>query len=147
MPIIIIETEIRASAEAAFDLSLSVDAHSDSMAKSKERAVAGVTTGVMGAGDEVTWQATHFAVPIRMTSAITEYERPHRFVDEQTKGPFAYWRHEHRFEQSDGNVRMTDRIEFAAPFGVLGRLVESVILNRYMSRLIRQRNQWLKSEL
>ena len=147
MTVLVIDTLIGADVEAVFDLSLSVDAHTGSMARAKERAIAGVTSGVLRAGDEVTWQATHFFVPIRMTSAITAYERPLRFVDEQSRGPFLYWHHEHRFEQFGSATRMTDRILFAAPFGIFGRLAERLILNRYMRKLIVQRNQWLKSAL
>jgi len=83
-----LETLIAAPVAACFDLSLSVDAHTVSMAASGERAVAGVTSGVMKLGDTVTWRARHFGIAFRMTSAITYYERPIRFVDEQQRGPF-----------------------------------------------------------
>jgi hypothetical protein len=48
--------------------------------------IGGVTTGVMRLGDSVTWRARHFGVVFRMTSAITEYQPPSRFVDEQRGG-------------------------------------------------------------
>lgn len=147
MPTCIIETRIAAPAERCFALSLSVDAHTDSMARSGERAVAGVTSGEIGPGQSVTWTARHFGIRLRMTSRITAYERPTRFVDEQTAGPFARWWHEHTFEAVDGGTRMVDRVEFAAPFGVLGRVVEGLLLTRYVERLIRQRNAWLVREL
>lgn len=73
---------IKATQPAVFDLSLSVDAHLESMAGSRERAVAGVTTGSIGLGEEVTWRAVHFGLPFRMTTRIIELERPTRFVDE-----------------------------------------------------------------
>ena len=44
----------------------------------------------MSLGQTVTWQARHFGLPFRMTSKITEYERPTHFVDEQVSGPFAF---------------------------------------------------------
>jgi hypothetical protein len=78
-----LETLIAAPAPNCFDLSLSVEAHTDSMAESGERAIAGVTSGVMKLGDTVTWRARHFGITFRMTSAITEYQRPIRFVDER----------------------------------------------------------------
>jgi hypothetical protein len=73
--------------ERCFELSLSVDAHRESMARSGERAVAGVTSGVMRQGDTVTWRARHFGLPFHLTSRISEYSEPTRFVDEQVKGP------------------------------------------------------------
>ena len=132
--------------EELFDLARSIDAHKDSMARSREEAVAGVTSGLISLGQEVTWRAWHFGVPLRMTSRITEMEAPVFFVDEQVKGPFRRFRHVHEFsEDSDGTV-MVDRIEFAAPFGPMGRLVEKLVLTRYLHELIEQRNQHLTGD-
>jgi ligand-binding SRPBCC domain-containing protein len=143
-----IETRIAAPVAACFDLSLSVDAHANSMAASGERAVAGVMSGVMTLGDSVTWRARHFGIPFRMTSAITEYKRSERFVDEQQRGPFSYWWHEHTFHPLEsGATTMIDVIRFRSPFGPLGGAVDRVLLGRYMERLIRQRNAWLVQAL
>ena len=144
---LLIETRIDAPIERCFALSLSIDAHTGSMASSSEQAIAGVTSGEIGPGQTVTWSARHFGVRFRMTSLISAYERPHRFVDEQVRGPFRHWWHEHLFDAVGQQTRMVDRIEFTAPFGPLGRLVERLVLERYMRRLIEQRNQWLKQEL
>lgn len=145
MPRIVLTTTIAATARTCFELSLSVDAHTSSMAASGERAVGGVTSGVMRLGDTVTWRARHGGIPFRMTSRITEYDAPRRFVDEQVSGPFARWWHEHRFEERDGVTTMTDTVEYAAPFGLLGRLVERWLLTGYLTRLLEQRNRWLAS--
>lgn len=132
--------------EELFDLARSIDVHKDSMARSREEAIAGVTSGLISLGQEVTWRAWHFGVPLRMTSRITEMEAPVFFVDEQVKGPFRRFRHVHEFsEDSDGTV-MVDRIEFAAPFGPMGRLVEKLVLTRYLHKLIEQRNQHLTGD-
>lgn len=148
MRTISIETTIAAPVAACFDLSLSVDAHANSMAASGERAVAGVMSGAMTLGDSVTWRARHFGIPFRMTSAITEYERPERFVDEQRRGPFQRWWHEHTFiVLSPCQTLMVDRVEFRSPLGPIGLLADVSVLDRYMTRLLRQRNAWLKSTL
>ena len=144
---IVLTTHVRASVDACFTLSLSVDAHTSSMGASGERAVAGVTSGVMGAGDTVTWEARHFGLPFRMTPKITEYERPRRFVDEQQRGPFRSWWHEHRFEEHEGWTDMTDVVVYRAPLGPVGRAADALILRRYMTRLLMTRNAWLKREL
>lgn len=147
MPLIVLTTEINASQEQCFEMSLSVDAHTASMRASGERAVAGVRSGRMVLGDSVTWEARHFGLPFRMTSRITEYEAPTRFVDEQTKGPFAAWWHEHRFEPAGEATLMSDVVRYRSPLGTVGRLVDHVGLEDYMTRLLRQRNEWLKREL
>jgi ligand-binding SRPBCC domain-containing protein len=71
-----------------------------------------------------------------MTSRVTRLDYPASFVDEQVKGPFKAFRHVHEFAATDAGSVMTDRIEFTAPFGPLGWLVERVILRRYLERLI-----------
>ncbi|MCB5283119.1 MULTISPECIES: SRPBCC family protein [Micrococcaceae] len=125
--------------EQLFDRARSIDVHVDTMASSGERAVAGVTEGLIGAGDEVTWRARHFGVPLTMTSRVTSFDYPTWFVDEQVKGPFKAFRHVHEFASNDAGAVMTDRIEFSAPFGPLGWLVERLILRRYLQRLIAAR--------
>ncbi|MEZ2391863.1 SRPBCC family protein [bacterium RCC_150] len=137
-------THIALEPGKVFDLARSVDAHVGSMASSRERAIGGVTSGEMSEGDEVTWQAWHFALPLRMTSGITQFQFPDSFTDEQVRGPFRFFRHLHEFRPDDGGTLMIDRVEFAAPFGALGRLAEKMVLRRYLHRLIEQRNQYLK---
>lgn len=126
-----------------FDLARSVDAHKDSMARSREDAVAGVRSGLISLGQQVTWRAWHFGVPIRMTSRITEMEAPDYFVDEQVKGPFRRFRHVHEFKEDSTGTTMVDRIEFTAPFGLVGRVVERLVLARYLRTLVETRNRHL----
>lgn len=140
-------TELDAPPERAFALSLDIGAHERSMAATDERAVAGTTTGTIGLGESVTWRARHFGIVWRMTSRITALEAPHRFVDEQVRGPFARFHHVHRFEPSARGTRMVDEIEFRAPLGPLGVLAERVALARYLPRLITERNASLAAEL
>ncbi len=141
-----LRTAINAPIELVFDLSRDVDAHLASMEESSERAVGGVTSGVLELGDEVTWRAKHFGVPFVMTSRITEMERPHRFVDEQVKGPFSRFRHVHRFEVDGEATHMVDEISFDAPLGPIGQLVEALFLGGYLEKLIAERNEYLKAE-
>jgi len=138
-------TDIAAPVQKVFDLSLEIDAHLDSMAASGEKAIGGVTSGRIGLGEQVTWKARHCGVVWTMTSTITELDEPHRFVDEQLRGPFHAFRHEHLFEQQGDGTRMTDSITFEAPFGPIGRVAESAVLGRYLPKLIAERNAFLKT--
>ena len=139
---------IAAPVGACFDLSLSVDAHTASMHRSGERAVGGVTRGTMKLGDTVTWRARHFGIAFRMTAAITRYQYPSRFVDEQLHGPFRRWWHEHTFTRAaNGDTVMTDVVRFQSPLGPLGTLADRLVLDRYLPHLLRQRNAWLKATL
>ena len=140
------QAQLPVDPETAFDLSLSIDAHLESFERSGERAVGGVTAGVIGLGEFVTWRARHFGITWTMTSTITEWDRPRRFVDEQRRGPFRSFRHEHRFEPVSDGTRLLDHVEFEAPFGLLGRAVERLVLARYLRRLIDVRNAFLVTE-
>jgi len=138
-------TETPLSVEALFDLSLDIDAHVASMARSRERAVAGVVSGRIGLGETVTWRARHLGVWWTMTSQITTLDRPIRFVDQQVRGPFRSFIHEHRFERLEAGSRMTDTVTLASP--VFGSLAERLVLVPYLRRLIRNRNAHLLAAL
>ncbi|MHA7298264.1 SRPBCC family protein [Pseudarthrobacter sp. MDT3-1] len=136
-------TESALPPERLFDLARSVDAHVDSQRGAGERAIAGVMSGLIDEGQEVTWRARHFGVPLTMTSRITALEFPASFTDDQVRGPFKSFRHVHEFQATETGSIMTDRVEFTAPFGILGRLAERLILRGYLQRLIAHRGRFL----
>jgi ligand-binding SRPBCC domain-containing protein len=144
MPTIRLETYINAPIECCFDLSLSVDLHTQSMTHTRERPIAGVTTGLMRLGDTVTWEAVHFGFRLHLTSKITAYERPHRFTDEMVKGAFQQLHHTHEFVPQPPGTLMRDVFTFRAPLGILGRVAETLVLTRYMKALLLARNSYLK---
>ena len=137
-----LRTPLTMSVGEAFARSLSIDVHLASMARSRERAIGGITSGRIGLGEEVTWRAWHFGVPVTMTSRITELEAPHRFVDEQVRGPFRSFRHVHAFASDGDGTLMIDRVVLQAPLGGVGRLAETVV-GPYVRRLIVDRNAYL----
>ena len=146
MTVIDLVTDIDAPIERVFDLARDLDLHARSMAHTGERAVAGRTTGLAEVGDTVTWQARHFGRWWSLTSRITSVEAPVRFEDVQERGPFACFRHEHRFERRGDGTRMHDHWEHRSPLGALGRMVDALILGRYMRALLVRRNDALKRE-
>ncbi|MFP3488758.1 cell division protein, partial [Staphylococcus sp. SIMBA_130] len=76
MPIIYLETLIDAPIQTCFDYARNVDAHMKSTEQTKEKAIDGVTEGLMRAGDTVTWEATHFGIRQRLTAKITGTNEP-----------------------------------------------------------------------
>lgn len=141
-----LETQIAAPIERVFDLARDIDFHQRSMAHTGERAVGGRTSGMIGLGETVTWRARHLGLSWSLTSRITAFEPPVRFVDEQVSGPFAWFRHEHRFEATPGGTRMIDEWRHAAPFGPIGRLVDALLLGPLLRRLLVHRNAALARE-
>jgi ligand-binding SRPBCC domain-containing protein len=146
VPVIVLRTRVAAPPSRCFDLARDVDLHQRSTAPSRERAVAGVTSGLLGLGDQVTWEATHFGVRQRLTSRITEFDPPRRFVDEMVRGAFRRFRHEHQFLAVEGGTEMVDIFDYTSPLGPLGRLADVLFLRHYMTQLLRERNAFLKHE-
>jgi ligand-binding SRPBCC domain-containing protein len=115
-----------------------------SSSSTKERAVAGVTSGMVELGDEITWEATHFGVKLHLTSKIIAYDIPFKFVDEMLRGPFERWHHTHLFEPGVGKTRMIDEVKYASPFGGIGSIVDALYLEKYMRRFLLTRNAHIK---
>jgi ligand-binding SRPBCC domain-containing protein len=137
-------TVIEAPVERVFDLARSIDAHMASTEGTCERAVGGVTSGLIGENQEVTWEARHFGVKQKLTVRITKFERPRLFQDEMIQGAFKCMRHTHEFVAHGLGTEMRDTFEFDAPLGFLGRIAEFLILARYMKRFLITRNTALK---
>ena len=144
MPTILLSTEIKADIQICFDLSRSIDLHKLSTAKTKEEAIAGITSGLIKQGEFVTWEATHFGIRQKLTSRITAFEKPFHFRDEQEKGPFKFIKHDHYFEQNGDFVRMKDIFEFDSPFGILGKIFNQIVLTKYLTKFLVERNQLIK---
>lgn len=144
MALIEIHTTIDAPADVCFMLSLSVDVHKESVASTREKAIAGITSGTMKLHDTVTWQARHFGFNLTMTSQIAAYDRPHYFVSEMLKGPFKKLYHQHLFKEVNGKTVMTDLFELQAPLGFLGKVAERCFLRAYMKKFLLMRNAYIK---
>lgn len=128
MPIIKLTTFIQSSQEIVFDLSRSIDLHKISTQKTDEEAIAGVTTGLIGLDESVTWRAKHFGVYQKLTSKITTFDKPHSFTDEMVKGAFKSFKHQHIFKKTESEVEMTDIFEYKSPFGIFGKLADTIFL-------------------
>jgi len=144
MPTITITTIVNATPELCFDLSRSIDLHTISTKQTGERAVAGVTTGLINLNETVTWRAKHFGIWQHLTSKITEYDRPVYFVDEMVKGAFARFKHEHHFKQQGNQTIVTDIFDYTSPLGILGRIADKLFLETYMYKLLLERNRVIK---
>ncbi|MEL4309106.1 SRPBCC family protein [Joostella sp. CR20] len=144
MPRIELRTEINADKEIVFDLSRSIDLHKISTEHTNETAIAGKTSGLIGLKESVTWRAKHFGIYQKLTSIITEFDRPNYFVDEMVSGAFSEFKHEHHFTELNGGTLMTDYFDYKSPFGILGKLADSLFLKKYMIELLTERNRVVK---
>jgi ligand-binding SRPBCC domain-containing protein len=144
MPRIEIATDIAAPIDRVFDLARSIDVHQESQTRHREKAVAGWTSGLIEAGETVTWEAVHFGIRQRLTSRIDSMTRPVHFRDSMVAGAFRSFVHDHHFEEIPGGTRMSDVFEYVAPLGVLWRWADLLFLDRYMRCLLEERNAVIK---
>lgn len=144
MPVINLTTRIHAPPGICFQLALNVDLHAVSTQQTQEKIVAGVRTGVLQLGDSVTFRARHFGIWQTLTSKVTELDAPHYFCDVMQRGAFKRMRHEHYFTAEQGATLMRDVFSFESPLGWLGKLVDALVLKRYLRRFLIKRGQVLQ---
>jgi ligand-binding SRPBCC domain-containing protein len=144
MDTIRLTTWINAPVERCFKLSTSVELHIASAAATHEEAVEGVTAGLIGKGDTVTWRGRHFGLRLRHTSRIDAWRPYTYFRDVMVKGAFRRFEHEHYFAAMDDGTRMRDELRFSAPLGALGRFATKMFLRRHLTTLLTRRNAVIK---
>ena len=145
MPVIELATSIAAPVDRVFDLARSIDLHTHSAAGTGERAVAGVTAGLIGLGQEVTWRARHCGIWQSLTVRVTAFERPTYFADTMLRGVFRRMEHHHYFEQSASGTTMRDVFSFQSPLGILGRITDFLFLTRYLRSFLVERHRAIKA--
>lgn len=144
MACIELSTVIAAPLQRCFDLSLSIDLHMASATGKRERAIAGVTSGLIGFGQQVTWKTRQFGLNISHTSLISAYRAPVYFQDRMVQGVFRRFCHDHFFELQNGNTLMKDHLEFDFSFAVVNRLVEPLFVAPRLRALLERRNAFIK---
>lgn len=80
-------------------------------------------------------------VPVRWRTRINVWQPPHRFVDEQLRGPYRQWIHEHTFEPREGGTLARDLIKYAVPFDFL---VHRFFVRRDVEKIFAFRTQALQ---
>ena len=144
MPQLVLETFIKAPAEVCFDLMRDIRLHTETTMETGERAVAGVTDGKIGLGQTVTFEGKHLGFRQRLTVVVTEFERPRLFTDEMTEGNFKSFKHVHELIDRDAGTMMKDTLIWTSPLGLLGRLVDTLLLENHLRNLVSKRNAKLK---
>src|SRR5690606_2630303 len=86
----------------------------------------------MKVGATIDYKLRIHGAPIRWRTRITAWEPPYRFVDEQIRGPYRLWRHEHRFTAEGGGTLAEDRVSYA-PIG--GAPAQALFVGRDVRRI------------
>jgi ligand-binding SRPBCC domain-containing protein len=83
------------------------------------------------AGQIIDYRVTPlFGIPLFWRTEITTVKNGEFFIDEQRKGPYSVWHHEHHFKEIEGGVEMTDIVQYKNPFGFIGRLANGLIVRK-----------------
>lgn len=99
----------------------------------------------MRAGTRIDYRLKVRGLPLRWTSEITAWEPPRRFVDEQVRGPYRLWHHEHRFEERPDGTAVLDHVRYAVPGGPgLERLVHRFLVGPDVERIFGYRQRRLQ---
>lgn len=145
MTTIKITTHYFAPIEKVFDINRNIDIHQQSASKTNEIAIAGITSGLINKNETVTWKGKHFGVYLTHQSLISELIFPTYFVDEQLKGKFKSFKHQHFFEQKENYVEVTDILNYETPYGIFGKLFDKLFLKKHLTDFIMKRNAILKN--
>ncbi len=94
----------------------------------------------MATGVLIDYRLSIRGLPLKWRSEITRWDPPNGFVDEQRKGPYTYWIHEHSFAAETGGTRVGDRVRYAVPGGVL---VQRLFVARDIEKIFSFRKQKL----
>lgn len=95
----------------------------------------------MRPGARIDYRLKLYGLPVRWQSEITAWDPPHRFVDEQRRGPYKFWIHEHRFRELDGGTWVGAHVHYGVLFGAL---VHRLFVRRDVERIFRHRTEQLQ---
>jgi ligand-binding SRPBCC domain-containing protein len=144
MTTINLTTKIKASKQIVFDVSRDIGIHQQSASKSKEVAIAGVTSGLINFNETVTWRGKHFGVYLTHKSRMTAMNLYDYFVDEMEEGNFKTFKHEHFFEEENGFTVMKDHLQYETPYGIFGKVFDTLFLKKHLINFLLERNETLK---
>ncbi len=98
----------------------------------------------MKVGTIIDYQIRLSGIPFHWRTLITAWEPPYRFVDQQMKGPYKLWHHEHTFEQKDGYVLMTDCVHFLSPGWFLEPIINNLLVEPRVKGIFSYREERFK---
>lgn len=98
-------------------------------------------------GSEIEYRLRWHGLPLHWTARIDVWNPPNEFVDIQIRGPYAVWHHTHRFHSLGQNTLVSDVVEYAAPFGMLGDILQTAVIRKDLKRIFEFRSQQIATIL
>lgn len=85
-----------------------------------------------------------WGIPLSWVTEITQVEPERYFVDEQRIGPYTLWHHQHFIEPTKNGVLMKDIVSYTPPFGIAGRIANSLLIRNKLEQIFAFRKQVLE---
>jgi len=85
-----------------------------------------------------------FGIKMNWMTEITHVKEGEYFIDEQRFGPYALWHHQHHFKTMEGGVLMTDILNYAIPYSVIGRLANTLFVDKQIKQIFSYREKAIK---
>lgn len=101
---------------------------------------------VMKPGALIEYRLRLSGIPFRWVTKITAWEPNRRFVDEQLKGPYRQWIHEHTFESDGSRTRMRDVVDYAVPGGPLAPIINALFVKRQVQKIFAHRGDEIRRQ-
>jgi len=99
----------------------------------------------MYAGQIITYKVSPLlGIPMTWVTEITHVKDKEYFVDEQRFGPYSLWHHTHFFEAVEGGTMCHDQVYYKVPFGILGRIMNSLMIRSQLNGIFNYRTKKLK---
>lgn len=103
--------------------------------------VEAISTSSMREGTTIDYRLKIHGIPVNWQSLISDWVPNQRFVDEQTKGPYAKWHHTHSFKAYRGGTLMKDHVRYRIPLGGFGKLLGGVFVRKDIEKIFTYRRQ------
>ncbi|MEQ8791859.1 MAG: SRPBCC family protein [Pirellulaceae bacterium] len=97
----------------------------------------------MRVGTLIDYKLRLHGVPVRWRTRISDWEPPHRFVDEQLRGPYRLWRHEHTFKALGEETLIRDQVDYRVPGGAI---VHRLLVGRDVRMIFEYRHELLTNK-
>ncbi|MDX1387492.1 MAG: SRPBCC family protein [bacterium] len=95
----------------------------------------------MKEGAHLIHQIKVLGIPLKWESLITRFDPPNLFVDEQIKGPYAFWKHVHSFKEEAEGTLIEDEVNYALRMGPFGRLAHALKVKRDLKNIFDYRQK------
>ncbi len=83
-------------------------------------------------------------IPLKWVTEITHVKEKEYFIDEQRFGPYKLWHHLHQFRMQAGELIMIDKVNYALPFGLIGRFVNKLFIRNRVEKIFDYRSEILR---